>query len=388
MQVIFRWIYAQLLKLYPAQFYTEFANEMLVVFNDLLEDRFQQNVLQGMWIALREIVWLIVCIYEEQAQIKNDSQGEKFMTNQRALTRQTLIFIVLPTIVGLAILIFRDVQVFYSSHKIWAILVGMAVMFAGYSWFFAKSNRLILLALPGLGMTLFFGLRLLPALAVDIWIWVPMLVLCGLVGWMSTKIGKHSWRLWTLLFAMPSSALLVSVGVMAAEGVFQQHLSTGQILDSYVKGAFIQGGTMAFLILASLPLGWKQGARAIFFMLGFLFFDMMGLSASFGTDLPQRIFAGLYIVFFFSLFPVLYLHASGKSLARIAVLGPVGLLHVVTTLALQVEGWSTLFVLYRVGEVIQILLGLLLAFEIYDYFNPTSRATSQLATDQMSGLPV
>jgi hypothetical protein len=85
---------------------------MLMTLDALLQDQFRVSVLQGLWVWLGEVIWLVVSICHEQDHVNNENWREKHMTNNHVSSWQNLMPIVLLTILGLTFLVVREVRVF------------------------------------------------------------------------------------------------------------------------------------------------------------------------------------------------------------------------------------------------------------------------------------
>src|SRR5690606_9785555 len=109
--------------------------------------------------------------------------------------------------------------------------------------------------------------------------------------------------------------------------------------------------------------------------IGYLFAELTALSASLPTLNLQRMMGILYIVLFLGLIPLLYLRAKPYRFERVRLMLPIvlsyGLLFAIHTFIPVPQApnmnfsapFDPTFILYRTGEMMQILVMLALAIE-------------------------
>lgn len=355
LQTMILWLYANLLLLYPAEFRAQFADEMVGIFRQLLSEASNSALRLG----LREIGALLVGVVREHQRVNT-------RTPEIPL-RRALVVLAIPALVGCGILLLRPLTVFYLSGKIWILLTAMTIALMGVGWLLER--RLSVLALPSLGLMLFAAIWLFympPAPGSHLPVYVqasaPLVLLVAALLLLRRWLG---WKTWVpYIAALPLTALILSAIIIAANGAFGLPLRT--LLRDYVLGALLPIGALSLIVLAGLPLARRFGSKAVLLLVGYLFFDLLGLSGSLSTSLAQQIASPLYVILFMLIIPLLTVRASGLRDERRAVLIPIALGYagILLVKILQGEGDIT-FTLYRTNELLLTLIALYLALRLY-----------------------
>jgi hypothetical protein len=344
-QAILIWLYSNLLRLYPAAFYRQFADDMTDTFRSVLQD--QPPVLAG----LREIAMLPAAILHE---------------HQRANTTwHMMAFLLLPALLACFVLLLRPLSRFYLSYNLWLLFAGLIFALIGLGWLLER--RLTVLALPGLGLLLFIGLRLLttlPGYTVPLLaqITVPLVLLVAALGLLTVQ-HRLRWPVWLPpVIALPAAGLVMSLVVIAINEAF--NWPARDILRGFVLGALLPAGTLSLLILAGLLFARWFGSKAVLLLVGYLFFDLLGLTATLPRPELQQGMGMFYALLFLLVIPLLRLKLPRYE--RLTVLLPValayGLLFLMTGMIGEVDAT---FLLYRTNELIQTLLALWIAIQVY-----------------------
>lgn len=367
------WVYAHLLKLYPAEFYTQFAEEM----QDACRQRLQEERSQMLWTGLREIASLLFAISREWQQGQNPV---------RPLPQwQMLLILGLPVFAGGVILLFRSISIFYLPGKTWVVFAGISLMLLAMGWM--SGHRLTVLALPTLGFMLSVGARIFDyqtvGIPLEIRYGVPFLAMVFTLMVYSSHLGKSfSLRRWLpYIVLLPLIALVVSLAVIIADNALAQQITIGQLYRGYVLGTFIMPGALALPLLIGIPFAARFGSSAVLFISGYLFSDLLGLSATLPYGLSQNIAGGTVLVLFLLIIPASNLGSSDQRPQQRSILGMVTFAYIVLLAAnlvsanlaarefgLEMEtswGFDAIFTLYRVNELLQTLLMIALAMAFY-----------------------
>lgn len=344
-QTILIWLYGSLLRLYPAAFYRQFADDMTDTFRSVLQD--QPPVLAG----LREIAMLPAAILRE---------------HQRANTTwHMLAFLILPALLACGVLLLRPLSRFYLSYNLWLLFAGLIFALIGLGWLLER--RLTVLALPGLGLLLFIGLRqltTLPGFTVTLLVQItmPFVLLIAALGLLTVQ-HRLRWRVWLPhVIGLPAAGLVISLVVIAINEAF--NWPARDMLRSFVLGALLPAGTLSLLILVGLPFARWFGSKAVLLLVGYLFFDLLGLAATLPRLELQQGMGIFYVLLFLLVIPLLRLKLPRRQ--RLTVLVPVALAYGLLFLMKGIIGESdATFLLYRTNELIQTLLALWIAMHVY-----------------------
>ncbi len=374
MKPVLLWIYTRLLRLYPAEFYERFAAEMAETYRLLLDE-------QSTRASLREILALLVAIAQEH-------QRPVYRLNPIPFWLM-LAVLMLPVLAGCVVLLFRSVTVFYLSDKVWLLFAGLSLAIVGLGWL--QGRGLSLLALPVLGFMLFIGLRIfstppfpgyfIPIIVQTAAPYFGLLVVLAL--W-----SRRNWLRWLMpLVALPLTGLVFSVVVMWENGTLNRVTPIVSLLRDYTLGALLPSGELALLVLIGLPLARRFDSKAVLLIVGYLFFHLLGLSATLPNLDLQRVTGAAYVVLFLLLIPLLVLQLP-RRWERTGILLPIALAYGALFLVKEIAGDSSAtFTLYRTNELAQTLIALHLALTVYGEYRPKSKAAQPRSSHWTSALP-
>jgi hypothetical protein len=367
------WLYKLLLRLYPTAFYNQFADEMVDTFEALRHD--QPSPLTD----LRELLMLPVSIIREHHR----SNTVWYM----------ILLLMLPALLGCAVLLFRPLQRFYLSYNLWLLFAGAALTILLIGW--RLERRMTVLALPSLGFMLFIALRIFstppaPGYYIPIWVWAsaPFMLLIGVLVWLTISVGrstqhrynKFGWKTWLpYVIALPVTGLAISVSVIALNGVFG--MSLPDLFVGYLLGGWLPMGMLALLFLAGLPFALRFGAAAVLLIVGYLFFDLLGLSATLPNLELQQLTAIWHALLFLLVIPLLALKLPRYR--TLGVLVPIALAYgLILLIKFLLAETDATFLLYRLNELAQTLIALYVAMQVYAQLEqPTGAGGSLPATD-------
>jgi hypothetical protein len=333
------WLYRLLLRLYPAAFYAQFADEMADTFALVR----QESGLAG----VRELVTLPVAILREHSRLKT--------------VWYMLLLLMPPALLGCAVLLFRPVHRFYLSTNLWLLYIGLTFAILGTGWLMER--RLTVLALPTLGYLLSIALRIFPLklfpgytaslafnIAVPALLLVVVLVMC-----------RREWKSWLpYVIAQWMIAMLVSALVIQINAAF--HLPIPELVKGYILGALIPVGMFSLLILAGMPFAPRFGSMAVLLIVGYLFFDLLGLSSTLPNPGLQNTTGAVYVVLILLVIPLLVLKLPHRAGVLAAVALAYGLHFVIQSITGSLD---SVYLLYRVNELAQTLIALYVAMRVY-----------------------
>ncbi len=345
-QALLAWLYARLLRLYPEAFYAQFADEMLDTFRQRLAH--EPRVLMT---GLSEFGGLLAAALREHQHRYDPRQPIGY---RRAF------MLLLPALVGCAILLFRPIHVLYLSTTVWVVLGGVAGLLLAAGWL--TERGVTLLALPILGVLVSIALYLLfsPRLfGSDFPLWLKtggyfLLLLLAFAG--LTHLRRLRLRAWLpYLAALPLVGIGFGLVIIHLNG--EWGLPGAELMRKYVFGALIPAGTWALPVSACLLLAPRFGAKAAWLLLGVLMFDLIGLAGGLPNDPAQRFMAMGFVVWVLLVMPLNGLRWQRSRAQVVSTLALVACAYGAFFAAQALsEGLDATFMLYRLNELAQTLI--------------------------------
>ncbi|MBE2268648.1 MAG: hypothetical protein IAE80_10500 [Anaerolinea sp.] len=366
------WLYSRLLKLYPTEFYSVFAEEMLTTFRL----RLHESAGGRLWIILHEFGGLLPAAAAEHRRSSHA---------HRPPSRLMIAALALPVLLACVALLFRSISIFYSPGITWVLLglVSAVLTLLGL----ALGRRWLMLALPSLGFMLSVGVRLFfqPVTApgygwsLEVRYGLPFALLTVVVIGCAVRLhsARADVRRWAVyLGGVLVIALITALLVLTVQGVKAETLSLRQFYADYVRGSLLLPGDLALAALIGLPFAYRVGSKAVLLPVGFLFSEMSGLSATLWTESYQRLAAAVFAIMFLAVIPLLILASqSQRHEQRAAFRGIAASYGVFFLLKLAAGVWffpsgspqivDPVFWLYRMSDLAQILLLLAICFSLY-----------------------
>jgi hypothetical protein len=285
--------------------------------------------------------------------------------------REMLMILILPVLLGCAILLFRPIAVFYTPSKTWWLMVGGGIVLMVLGWL--NGYRLFILMLPILGLMLSICLRILLGLIAieipfEIQYGTPFLLLVIVLVAYSHRLRQaFPWKKWLpYIIGLPLTGLLTGAIVIITEGALHRNALPDELFRSYIYGTFIPMGTLSLLFLIGIPFAYRFGSQAVLLIVGFLFSNLIGLSATLWPDELQRTTGALLLVLLLLIIPLINLNTASRFFEHFSILFPITLAYGSLLILKAISGELALsFTLYTVNELLQTLLILALAIEMY-----------------------
>ena len=361
MTQLLTWIYARLLTLYPAEFYSNFADEMQDTFAEHLEAASRMR----WWVGLCEIVSLFWSIIGENRRFADRVNPVPIW--------QMAIMLFIPVVAAGSLLMLRSVHIFYLPGKTWWLLLGISLIYVFIG--LLTKGRYLLLVLPLLGFMLSIGERLfwqgfyLSGYYIPNYIlyFIPLIILIIVLAVLSHQRQDISYRWIGYIMILPLTAVITGILAVMNRNPLEVIPDSYVLLRQYFSGTLIPAGQLSVIFLIGLPLARRAGSKAVILMIGYFFSLMVGLSASVSTNLAQNLLGLVYLILFMGVVPLLYLSATTQRFEKARVMIPVILSYALLFGIQERINWSTdpVFMLYRTGEMVQTLVMLALAIEIY-----------------------
>jgi hypothetical protein len=438
-------IASNLIKLYPPQFHREFSEEIQITLHELLEEYANCGIPVLLMKGLSEIFSLFVSIFRERQRTLNMREAKM---KHIQWSWKKVVTTLLPILLWIGILWFIQPNVFFSSGMVYQSPDGSAIsrdqflallpllgkiqilvitlnLFSPFSFgpviFFILFSLLIIglgwwdekripmIGLPILGMITYFAfiaignlLKISTSLKGILSGIVPLFLLLLWLGWsqwgIHRKLPKSIWR---LFIALPLVAVATIVGSYLFNNILHLQLNFNQPIGNFgrqVNDALFIIGPTAFAMLIGLLYAQRYGSSAILFVAGFMCFAMMtplsGLEANggimatsiglLGFEQFQAVQSILFIAAFFLVIPALYLSSPTPLTRWLSVLLPVAIVFVVMVIVQGYEeGWTGHLILL-LGNLIQGLIGLGLAIQLYEYLYRTPE-TNYILSFQIEG---
>jgi hypothetical protein len=285
--------------------------------------------------------------------------------------REILIILVLPVLLGCAALLFRPIAVFYTPGKTWWLMIGLSIVSMMLGWL--NGQRLLILVLPTLGLLLSIFLRILldlipVGIPFEIQYGTPFLLLVVVLLAYSRQLRQaFPWKKWLpYIIGLPLTGLLIGAVVIITEGALNQNAPLDVLFRGYIYGTFIPMGTLSLLFLIGIPFAYRFGSKAVLLLVGFLFSNLIGLSATLWPDELQRATGGLLLVLLLLIIPLINLNTSSRFFEHLSILLPLTLAYGLLLVMKAISGELALsFTLYTANELLQTLLILAMAIEMY-----------------------
>ncbi len=299
--------------------------------------------------------------------------------------REMLTILVLPVLLGCAVLLFRPISIFYTPGKTWWLMVGVSIVITVLGWL--NGHRLLILALPTLGLVLSILLRIVLGwvsanISFEIQYATPFLVLVIVLVAYSRRLQSFSWKSWLpYVIGLPLTGLIIGTIVIITEGALNGNAPPDELFRGYIYGTFIPMGTLSLLFLIGIPLAYRFGSKAVLLIVGFLFSSLIGLSATLWPDELQRVTGGLLLILLLLVVPLINLRISSRFGERLSILLPVTLAYAVLLIVKAIVGELPLsFALYTVNELLQTLLILAMAIEFYARLKQNMNRSREILT--------
>jgi hypothetical protein len=308
------WLYVHLLRLYPTDFYAQYAEEMGEIFRLRLQDSRRHQTL----IAVGEIVSLVPAIAREHLSHRYAA---------RPLSTWLMIaMLAIPAVIGTALLFFRSISIFFLPGKTWAAFAFICAALVLLGW--RGGKRWMVLALPTAGYMVAIGVRQFfyssadaPgfSLSLEARYALPfVLTVAVVIGfWFTKRVSNVDARYWLgLLLAAPVCGLVAGHVSALHHGAFDQHLSLADLYRHYFRGMWITPGALSIVFLLALPLANRFGSKAALLLIGYHFSDSIGLAATLWMEFYQRMAAVLFLVAFLVVIPVWMLKSTSPQHER------------------------------------------------------------------------
>lgn len=390
LQAFFIWLYAQLLKFYPTEFYTDFAEEMTETFANRLHDA--DNPIH---VAMQEIIELPIAIVRERRQAKYQTQ--------EVSTWLMAAVLLLPVVSGSILLSMRSLRIFFLPGKTWWLFTSLFILIAAFGYI--RGQGMMRLALPLLGFvfsvvyrliwsstaTIFPNARInfmgtdLPIMVLSCIPYLLLIVVLLIYTRYRQAIPSYRWLVYIL--ALPSIGIIIGITEIFAAGT--THLPLATIINRYFLHIFNLPGVLSFIVLLSLPFAMRMGYYAVLILIGFLFTEMIGLVSSLSTSVPQHIASNVYLLMFYFIIPFVILQS--KTSKRWFVMGLVVLSYAFLFVLVQIpisvfvpvppppvaSVWippGLSYYVLRISEMLQILIVIAFAFDYYRLIHNQDKA--------------
>jgi hypothetical protein len=356
-------IYRWLLKLYPQSFRAEIGSEMEAVFASMYSDALKHGRLTAIGALFREMITIPTAAFREHMK----GQGIRMPQDGSGVVPLPWPKVLLAILPGL-IFIFPILG--HVGIDPWqAVLIASVLpVVIGFIW----ERRITVWGLPGIGILL--GMLYMQISWSDSMFLVPTgIVIIVLIGLTMQRRAEmlSTWIIFTTMilvaFATGLSQIILSGDL---QGVLNGRIFAIQLY--YDMFSIVSGlGITSLYVISGLPFARHFGSSALLVMLGVLSLLSIGLSIDgesmgLGQWLEEAMPFVLSLILMI-LLPLLVYRARSLNARLLGVLIPLLIAIIgsslVTGVFYRLQWWAWLV---NLGSVIEILLGLLLAFLLYD----------------------